>query len=1688
MSVPEAKLYEQFVDRTLSEVALGLQLDNAQVGSKKRKVHDALVRRSQTTSGTRGAAQKIIESRFILGGDDASYLASGLACLWSTVGAGGDGGGADALTLAPASLYAPDAVNGIRQGLLRALERRNAETQREAPKRLPMLMRLLATIVDFVPDVPTATARMLSTGTVRNAKERELLLAFLRELKAIMTDASDSLSDPETSLARRIINGARAGSRASMQRIRRLDEAERANDRLMKQYNEALVEWKGKVAAEHEAYDEKLKRVEAKFEAGRALALSAAVNKAVRDAQTRIDEAKTATTKAETETAVAKANLDKAKDAGTALKNKLRAQDTQLAQFNMAHAEEMQAAKRAYDAQVNDLEAAKEKAEKEKTARAAETRKVNERNTEIRNLKKEHKKALKDKNNAFQLEKRRMEAEKKQCEKELKKAQDQFAKCAAAAKAAAEKDLAAAQRKLAAAQQTHLKELQETQRQAEEDRNEQAAAAVRAAREVAAAADLKLGAAQKKLVDALAEHAKALETLKRKCKEDLEKETAQLKRDAAAQEAQLDEELKRKQKALDDCLKEKEAAFAAAEAAANAAKDNGSNLGDAQRLLAEQKAQYEEQKREQEAKCQQFEQKCRLAKDALHLEAAKKEEALLAAHDAGSAKQDEMIAELQASLEATKEREETVKAQAALAVAQKAAELLAEHNVVSAKRKETIDELTASLEDTKEKAEKEAEARAQEAEELLVDHISETAQRDATIARLKEQIRVTQEASDRKLKEAQEAAEKAAKEAAEAQEATEQTVQALNDNSAAQRDGLMITIAELEKLLVEMQTQLATQRTSLSRRKRESNAAIRKRKAEIDADASLSNAEKLDEKRNAIAEAEGVLKPFEDEVKKLEKLTDQVGEEMQQTRNELADFTEAPATPPAPPAPPAPPVPFINSVTSRVRGNEQPPALNLDDSRRAQKSWLDQAMEDLTNNGSSDDGTFSACADDAYSLCAVIRGLVGQRGPTEAATCAHDALLPYALPDLNDFVKRAVPVRALLEGSDEPTEEEVAEALTPNSAKRQKLATGESPAVAAEAFEAFDDNFAIIGSTPVAELSKERCGIEMPHQVRWMPQGERGEAVARVAVLEHAIARCKQVAESSDAGEEATQALRRAGAALKFRQMEELYELNEAAEFEDDPHPLGTEARLVTRPCAIVRGTLSYPTDPGVHPIRTDASNQPLSNSVSLTNAMTKTAVETAALRNELRREGHPSNFYVAPPAHQLDFVAAPGAATGAVVDAAVDAAQGAAQGVADAATDATKKLWSGATGGRASERLRPSDYATDTWARVINRAIVAAAALSFDDEGKATEGGAPEAIAAFLDMNKSRPDGAGEVTAQTRRDGLWTEMLRHVAISHDRLWIFLRLMSGGIGGDVTEVITMADAATLKAAKAIQDQRLEISKRVSDMQAKIVETVVASMLKKSEMTMSLESDGVAVVDAEAKKKLHELASGASGRPFFEANVALKNLAEANGDPPSLQEVLKSLADVGVHMQSTLEQTLAEPGAASASLVELSHPSNSYFVSLRTDAVAAIRTAHETLNAELGALGGRRRLTLWELVEGGCQVLTNRFATLCGFMLVQARTSTGVSAMYVSHHSMYTNASQARNALMKLITAASAYLRAVSVPAFDAIDSQAERCRVLAAGERVTDHSITQRSVALQRAPLTAPISGSGWWNEGGRRH
>jgi hypothetical protein len=533
--------------------------------------------------------------------------------------------------------------------------------------------------------------------------------------------------------------------------------------------------------------------------------------------------------------------------------------------------------------------------------------------------------------------------------------------------------------------------------------------------------------------------------------------------------------------------------------------------------------------------------------------------------------------------------------------------------------------------------------------------------------------------------------------------------------------------------------------------------------------------------------------------------------------------------------------------------------------------------------------------------------------------------------------------------------------------------------------------------------------------------------------------------------------------------MESLYRLHEATTYAEskDITPLAVAQRgakgLVTRPCAVVRDVLCFPTDAGVVAEPMDVAQGAHDASVRLSNAMKRTEPLTRKLRNRIRAStGAIADVYVAPDPAELGFVAAP-------------------TGVAYSSGEVDDE-------GQAHEALRDGDYTVTAWRRILQRGLMSARVVA--DATVQTQ------TSALLNEMLDSADASGGPSSSVyeRRDGLWTEFRRNVAISHDRLWVFVRLMSGCIGGDVNEIVTMADDATMKATKAIQEQRVAISKRVSDMQAKIVETVVGSMVRESKLTMDKRPIGegpaeeLVVIDGGAKQQLNELASGESGRPFFEANVALRNLQDGKAmSKTRLSDLLRSLASVGTQLQESLETTLTPPAGSSATLVELSHPANSYFVSLRADATAAIRVAHERLNTELGMRHAPRRVSLWELTEGGCTTLVTRFAEFCGYILVQARSSTGTSAMYVSQVMIMTNALQARVALERLVSVAMVYCSRCPLPSFEAPDRGAlttNRENAMSAGELITDRMIgeyvSQTQVAEGVPRLHAPISESGW--------
>ena len=1709
----ESRLYKEFVTRSLSEVQRGLKLDSYDPSSKKRKVHSALETEARKKPN-RTAAETVIDGRFALGGDDASYLASGLATLWSTVGDVREPN-EDELGLAPASLYAPDAVNGIRRGLLAALERRNEELRKEAPRSLPKLLNALRVLLEQIDGSSSETPgleELLKRGTVQTAEERTMLLAFLMRLRELLQPSQ------EDGLARLILTKGRGQIAQLVDRFEKeREELVAEHERRCKQLMADKTLSRATLSARNVelrrllgACEATLRRINLNRNRGPSPFTPPSASSSGSDASSEGSSPSgvyvVPSEDLENDFLNTEAELN-ADQVVQVVAGDLRPSAADPSAANQQAAADLVSkafGPFAADPPAADLPTANQQAAADLLFQAfgmlGQSRERSPGSSPGSLPPPSPPPSAPGSSSYGSVSEDSDDSVERAMHEEVKYAEWQRP-------ASATMD----------AMQLRIDTLQqqvEDLRQVAERGNEPPAS-----QDVASMMEAQgdpLGRLQG-LVD---ERSELIKTLRDKLKESQEVHKT------------LEEKHAKRLSKLEDGV--------------STLKNAQAELSEVPKRVEELRTKIDAKVKEVaalkgEPKAQAGDAQAKAAK-AIELQTANQElvelkRTMAKLEPAQEAMKAEVLAEVEAELKqqvATLRAEEEKRVNEAensdtIDRPHKLEKLLQEHEAMQV----AVDELKsgaakAQVVQTLQERLKSIEGRFTEGKRLIASNTEEIRRAMGKVGRLTSallRLKKLEAAKYNQMIEKVRAAQgKATNLEGDVMGLFEKVINLEDDDSANDQE-----MAKLQETLKKLRTAAAQSEQKLQQLASE-QAALKQAKDQGQGSGSQDYDNRFDALEKDLQKLSGLVNTLLVNAKQDEYFESSdffstainwqakedgdvdftvkttVGELYNGYRRLIEGKLQGTVTDGMIQAVDEAKGAYIHAWSNRdATSDDQREKLKkaliekatrlkeyevstfevvLDDGKLQDlpagadkdlykatfKKWAEHGLQKFVDdiNEQSPSTSYEAfvpfgASADAWTVpYAMARGLVGQRGPTEpacASQCRTDALLPYAAPSLDAFVRHVLPVKRMLAHSPDPTEEDVAEAL------KGCAPHAHSAADVGEALALLQDDFAITGVAPASKLEPQRRGVEVPHQVRWLPQGPRANTMCRVAVLEHAAARCTQVANQTEVAPEVARTLRDAAVSLKLQQLAPLYALNEAAAFDDAPHPLGTKAKLVTRPCAVVRGTLSFPVDAGIAraPEEKEGAEK---RDVDLSRAMNDLAVPTATMRNRLRRSGQASNVYVAPSPDALGFHPAPGASTGADAE---DVGEGAGAGAAAAAAPDL-----------ASEAVRPSDYGPAMWRRVVNRAIVATAAMQ-----PAT---APDVVASFLDANKSDADGAGAVNARTRRQGLWNEMLRHMAISQDRLWIFVRLMSGCIGGDVQEVITMADAATLKASKAIEDQRLEISKRVSDMQAKIVETVVASMLKKSEMTMSIDNDSVAVIDAEARKQLQELSSGTSGRPFFEANVALKNLAERNDDPPRLHEVLKSLANVGLQMQSTLEQSLADPSAASASLVELSHPSNSYFVSMRADAVAAIRSAHETLNSELGVVGVRRRLALWELVEGGCQVLTNRFAQLCGFLLVQARTSTGVSAMYVSDQSIRTNASQARVALAKLVAAASAYVARVSPPNLDVPDLQAERWRVLAAGERVTDLSMAATPRSVARAPLYAPISSSGWTNVGGKRY
>ena len=135
--------------------------------------------------------------------------------------------------------------------------------------------------------------------------------------------------------------------------------------------------------------------------------------------------------------------------------------------------------------------------------------------------------------------------------------------------------------------------------------------------------------------------------------------------------------------------------------------------------------------------------------------------------------------------------------------------------------------------------------------------------------------------------------------------------------------------------------------------------------------------------------------------------------------------------------------------------------------------------------------------------------------------------------------------------------------------------------------------------------------------------------------------------------------------------------------------------------------------------------------------------------------------------------------------------------------------------------------------------------------ERVATEGSAERAA---LFQLTPRPEEA----SRDRRSGLWQEALREVAVSPDHLYRFVRLLSGGLNEQVSDLLKGEDADVLEVQRQIRDQRKEVVRRTIAFQGRILEQVLGTVFKSSALTLDLANvsnttEALTICSAEAKK-------------------------------------------------------------------------------------------------------------------------------------------------------------------------------------------------------------------------------------------
>jgi len=273
----------------------------------------------------------------------------------------------------------------------------------------------------------------------------------------------------------------------------------------------------------------------------------------------------------------------------------------------------------------------------------------------------------------------------------------------------------------------------------------------------------------------------------------------------------------------------------------------------------------------------------------------------------------------------------------------------------------------------------------------------------------------------------------------------------------------------------------------------------------------------------------------------------------------------------------------------------------------------------------------------------------------------------------------------------------------------------------------------------------------------------------------------------------------------------------------------------------------------------------------------------------------------------------------------------------------------------------------------------------------------------------------SAETLNRDRRGGLWQEALREIAVSSDRLLTFVRMLSGGLNEDVSDLIRGEDPEVLESQRQALERRKELTKRSTQFQSRLVEQVMASVFKTDALSLDLvaQSGGCAtggrlasfrVRSAEAKAAIGDAVAG-SGKPFFESSVQLQHMLDRPVAQLGLADLLRELACVGNIFHDELVRE-SETGGATARLSKdaLALPRNAYMIRLNDKVCTAINDTFIELNRRIRHHHAYtvRHIFLWELIEGPWAELTTIYCELVRAQIQYTAANDTTATQYLNN--------------------------------------------------------------------------------------